>query len=248
MARIPRIPFHFHAEGHAFSGEIHHPFWYPIKAKASTSLPTIGGHATARHERFSCHEFVSFERAHTHVSGKREAEFVYVTHVATTIEGLNIEGVLTADRIVCRLTSTHDNAHPEGLILADGTEFHNLRIRGFEVKVKLRHKLLEDCDNFEKLRGKVEEEKESKKPVRFDQGAAICTLVESIETDLPKAPGSHGHVLEVPNFGKITIAEIFAVQGSRTVTMLHLELGSPQTANMTVSEAGTNGRPWPPPP
>jgi hypothetical protein len=107
---------------------------------------------------------------------------------------------------------------------------------------------LEDCDNFEKLRGKVEEEKESKKPVRFDQGAAICTLVESIETDLPKAPGSHGHILEVPNFGKVTIAEIFAVQGSRTLTMLHLELGSPQTANMTVSEAGTNGRPWPPPP
>ena len=57
-----------------------------------------------------------------------------------------------------------------------------------------------------------------------------------------------GHVLEVPNFGKVTIAEVFAVQGSRTVTMLHLELGSPQTANLTVAEAGTNGRPWPPPP
>jgi len=248
MARIQRIPFHFHAEGHAFSGEIHHPFWYPIKAKASTSLPTIGGRATARHERFSCHEFVSFERAHTHVSGRREAEFVYVTHAATTIEGLNIEGVLTADRIVCRLTSTHDNAHPEGLIRADGTEFNNLRIRGYEVKVKLRHKLLEECDNFEKLHRKVRSEKGAGKIASYDDGAAICTLVERIETDLPNVIREGDHVLEVPDFGKVTIAEVFAVAGSRTVTMLHLELGSPQTANLTVSEAGTNGRPWPPPP
>ena len=86
MARIPRIPFHFRAAAHAFSGEIHHPFWYPIKAKAATSLPTIGGLATARHENFSCHEFVSFKKAHSHVSGRRVANEVYVTTATTTIE------------------------------------------------------------------------------------------------------------------------------------------------------------------
>lgn len=248
MARVPRIPFHFHAEGHAFSGEVHEPFWYSIKAKAATSLPTIGGQASARHERFHCHELVSFERAHTHVAGRRVAELVYVTHATTTIEGLNIEGVLKADRIVCRLTSTHDPQHPEGLILANGTKFENLRIRGHEVKVILRHKLLEDCDNFEKLHAKVKAEKDSGKLARYDNGATICTLVERIETTLPDATKEGDHVLVVPEFGKITIAEIFAVQGSRTVTMLHLELGSPQTANLTIAEAGTNGRPYPPPP
>jgi hypothetical protein len=248
MAPIPRIPFHFHAEGHAFSGEVHEPFWYPIKAKAATSLPTIGGHASARHERFNCHDLVSFERAHTHVSGRKLDDKVYVTHATTSIEGLSIEGVLTADRIVCQLSSRHDLQHPEGLILANGTKFENLRIRDHEVKVKLRHKLLEDCDNFEKLHAKVKAEGDSGKLVRYDNGATICTLVERIETTLPNAVKEGDHVLVVPGFGKITIAEIFAVQGSRTVTMLHLELGSPQTANLTIAEAGTNGRPYPPPP
>jgi hypothetical protein len=248
MARIPRIPFHFHAEGHAFSGEIHHPFWYPIDAKAATSLPTIGGHATAHYENFSCQEFASFKRAHTHVSGRRVGEKVYETHATTTVEHLDIEGVLTADRIVCRLNSVHDPEHPEGLILANGTRFENLRIRGHEVKVILRHKLLEDCDNFEKLRNKVKSEKSAGKIASFDDGATICTLVERIETNLPGVVREGDHILVVPDFGKVTIAEIFAVAGSRTLTMLHLELGSPQTANLTVAEDGTNGRPYPPPP
>lgn len=247
MAPIPRIPFHFHAEGHAFSGEIHHPFWYPIPALASTSLPTIGGHALAHHGDFSFHEFASFRKAHTHVSGRKIGE-IYETHATTTIEHLNIEGVLTADRIVCSLSSTHDPKSLEPLILANGTRFDNLRIRGHELKIILRHKLLEDCDNFEKLHHKVESEHRVGKKVFWDSGAAICTLVERIETDLPYVPKDGGHVFDVPDFGKVTIAEIFAVYGSRTLTMLHLELGSPQTANFTVVEDSTNGRPWPPPP
>lgn len=251
MAPIPRIPFHFHAEGHAFSGEIHEPFWYPIEAKAATSLPTIGGHASAHHGEFSCHELVSFKCARTHVSGRKVGE-VYLTHATTTIEGLNIEGVLTADRIVCRLRSTHAAGALEPVILADGSRFENLRIRGHEVKVILRHKLLEDCDNFEKLHARVKGERDSGKGSgklgRYDDGATICTLVDRIETTLVDVVKEGDHVLVLPGFGKITVAEIFAVQGSRTLTMLHLELGSPQTANLTIAEDGTNGRPYPPPP
>lgn len=247
MAPIPRIPFHFHAEGHAFSGEIHEPFWYPIKAKASTSLPTIGGHASARHGKFSCHELVSFECARTHVSGRKVGE-VYLTHATTTIEGLNIEGVLTADRIVCRISSKHAVGAPEPVILADGSKFENLRINGHKVDVRLRHNLLQECDTFEKLRNKVATETKSAKNTRVDNGAALCTLVERIESDLPQAPKDGGNVINLAGFGKITLAEVFAVYGSRTLTMLHLELGSPQTANLTVAEDGTNGRPWPPPP
>jgi hypothetical protein len=244
MARIPRIPFHFHAEGHALSGEIHEPVWYPITAKASTSLPTIGGQAESFHQSFSAHEFISFKKAHTHVAGRRTSEKVYVTHATTTVEGLNIEGVLTADRITCRLTSTHDPKHPEGLILSNGSVFDNLRIQGHKVEVILRHKVLEDFDTIDKFGKKVESEKKSGTIVK--SGVVICSLVEKIVSDLPFIPKDGGHVFEVPNFGKVTIAEVFAEAGTRTLTMLHLELGSPQTANVTVSETRTNGKPYPP--
>lgn len=246
MARIPRIPFHFRAVAHAFSGEIHHPFWFPIKAKAATSLPTIGGLATARHENFSCHEFVSFKKAHSHVSGRQVANEVYVTSATTTIEHLDIEGVLTADRIVCRLSSTYDHQHPEGLILAAGSRFDNLKINGHKVEVALRHGFLEECDNFEKLSKKIKSEKDSGKIARVGDGVAVFTLVEKMVSDLPFVPKDGGYVFEVPNFGKVTVAEIFAEPAARTLTMLNLELGSPQMANFTIAEGGTNGKPPPP--
>jgi hypothetical protein len=246
MARIPRIPFHFRAQAHAFSGEIHHPFWYPIKAKAATSLPTIGGLATARHENFSCHEFVSFKKAHSHVSGRQVANEVYVTTATTTIDYLDVEGVLTADRIVCHLSSTYDHKHPEGLILAAGSKFENLKINGHKVEVFFRHGFLEELDNFEKLRNIIEAERKAGKVAKVGSGVAVFTLVERIASDLPFVPKDGGYIFEVPNFGKVTVAEIFAEPAARTLTMLHLELGSPQTGNFTIGEGGTNGKPPPP--
>lgn len=246
MARIPRIPFHFRAQAHAFSGQIHHPFWYPIRAKAATSLPTIGGLATARHGSFRCHELVSFSSAHSHVSGREISKNVYETHAATTIENLSIEGVLTAERVACRVSSIYSEKHPEGLILTDGSKFENLRIAGKRVDVKLRHGLLEENESFDKLRKLIEKEKKAGKAARVNDGVAVFGLVEEIETELPYVPKKGGYIFEVPNFGLVTIAEIFAEPAARTLTMLHLELGSPQTGNLTGGESGTNGKPPPP--
>ena len=143
--------------------------------------------------------------------------------------------------------TTHDPKHPEGLILANGSAFENLRILGHKVDVILRHKLLEDHDTFDALRKRVASEKKSGTIAKSGSGVVICSLVERIVSDLPFIPKDGGHVFEVPNFGKITVAEVFAVARTRTLTMLHLELGSPQTANLTVAETVTNGQPYPPP-
>ncbi len=69
--------------------------------------------------------------------------------------------------------------------------------------------------------------------------------MEKIETKLKGVDGRH-HVIEVKNFGKIFLAEIFAYPGTRTLTMLRLELGSPHVADLTVCETGGNGQPSPP--
>jgi hypothetical protein len=174
------------------------------------------------------------------------ANEVYQTHATTTIELLDIEGVLTADRIVCRLSSTYDHQHPEGLILAAGSRFENLKINGHKVEIILRHGFLEECDNFEKLSKRVKSEQDSGKIAKIGGGVAVFTLVEKIVSDLPFIPKDGGYVFEVPNFGKVTVAEIFAEPAARTLTMLHLELGSPQTGNFTIAEGGTNGKPPPP--
>ncbi|HVH61280.1 MAG TPA: hypothetical protein VM709_13155, partial [Candidatus Sulfotelmatobacter sp.] len=74
MATPHRIAYHFHAEGHGFSGEFRHPLWSVIPAQASASLPTIGGHADSAAENFHFQDFVCFKSAHTFTSGKRRQD------------------------------------------------------------------------------------------------------------------------------------------------------------------------------
>ena len=239
------IPFHFHAEGHALSGEFRHPGRSLIEAQASVSLPTIGGHARAHVDHYFHSDFASFRTAHTQVNGRWIDDETVLTTATSTIEDLNILEVVTADRIVSRLTFTHKHDKKEGLIVSVGSEFHNLRVLGHELKVTLRHELLSDSETFEQLRNKVASDKDSEKIAVIGDGVAVCSLVERIETDLP---GVHPrqHIFRVPNFGKISLAEVFAEHGRRVLTMIRLELGSPHVANLTVTEASTNGKPSPP--
>lgn len=248
MPHLYRIPFHFHAHGHALSGEFRHPLWAVIPAQASASLSTIGGIAVSKAENFHFQDFVCFKSAHTHMSGKRrrgETE-AYVTHASTVVKGLNILGVVKADRIVSRLTSIHKPNETEGLIIAEDSRFEGLKINDEDVKVTLRHDLLVKCKTFDDLREGIASDTKSGKIAESYDKVAICSLVEKIETKL-KGVDTKRHLIEVPNFGKIFLAEIFAYPGSRTLTMLRLELGSPHVAELTTAQTTTNGQPVPPP-
>src|SRR5258708_23991774 len=247
MAHLHRIPFHFHGHGHALSGEFRHPLWAIIPAQASASLSTIGGIAVAHGENFHFQDFVCFKSAHTHISGKRrrdEAGETFVTHASTVVKGLNILGVVTADRIVSRLTSIHKPKECEGHIIAEDSRFEGLKINGEDVKVILRHELLVKCKTFGDLTKGIAGDRKSGKMVALDEECkvAICSLVEKIETKL-QGVDSKRHLIEVPNFGKIFLAEVLAYPGTRTLTMLRLELGSPPLAGHAVAESGRNGQP-----
>lgn len=248
MDRARHRRFIFHAEGHALSGVFTRPISHSIEAQAATSLPTIGGHARSHVENFQTpHNLISFKTAHTHASGSWQDEgIITTTHVTTTIEHLNILDVVTADRIVCRLTSEHKNGRLEGHIIAIGSRFENLRIAGHEVKVKLRHDLFLQCETYEDLQKRVATDKDSGKIAITHHGATHCSLVEKIETDLPGVELGRDHVLRIPHFGKIFLAEIIAEPGTRTLTMMRLSLGSPHCAELTVAEDRTNGSTMPP--
>ncbi len=236
--------FFFHAEGHAFSGQFHRPVCVPIEALASISLPTIGGHAHTRVDNFHIPRLVTFKSAHTHVSGSQIGEDTYTTQITTVIEGLRILDFLTADRIVARLTSERKRRDKESHILALGSTFENLRIGGYEVKVILRHDLFLQCKTYADLAKEVASDKKSGKIAATSGGATVCSLVEKIETDFPGLDKTK-HVLEIPHFGVISLAEIFAEPSRRVLTMLGLKLGSPDGADLVAAQAATNGQTWP---
>jgi len=246
MSAKPRIPFHFQAQAHAFSGTFQHPFVYLIEAQAATSLPTIGGHTSSRVENFCADHLVRFAAAHCYVSGGWQDDEIVTTHSTAAIEGLNILDFVTADRIVAHLTSELRRGEVEGHIVALGSTFDGLKIGGHDVKVTLRHDLLLECKDFDSLRKRLAKDKKPGKISATSNGVALCSLVEEIKTDLPGVEKS-GHILRIPHFGEIAVAEVFAAFGTRTLTMLRLELGSPTSGTATVAESTTNGLPPPPP-
>ena len=246
-----RIPFHFHSEGHAFSGEFRHPTWSIIPAQASAALPTIGGHAESASENFRFLDYVRFRHAHTHISGKKrisDSSESYVTHVTSVIEDLDILGMVQAERIIARLTSIHRVGDPEPHITADDSRFEGLRINNQNVKVTLRHNLLIENKTAADVIGKgIASDKKNGRMVGIDaeRKVAVCSLVDKIQTKLPGV-NAKKHLIEVKNFGRIYLAELFVAESTRTLTMLRLELGSPHVATITSGEVLSNGQPLPP--
>jgi hypothetical protein len=245
MSPKPHIPFHFHANGHALSGQFVRPVPHSLGTFAATSLPSIGGHAHAHVESHDVPRLVSFKNAHTHVSGSWEDEDTITTEANASIEHLKILHVLTADRIVSRLTAEAKRDQKEPHILAIGSTFGNLRVGGYEIKVSLRHDLFLESKTFAEFQKRVTKDAKAAKMSVVGDGVLLCSLVDEIVTDLPGAQ-IKGHILIVPHFGKIAFAEVFAADSTRTLTMLRLELGSPDSGSVTVTETLTNGKPMPP--
>jgi len=71
-----------------------------------------------------------------------------------------------------------------------------------------------------------------------EKGAVLCSLVDEVQgTSSGKA---YGHVICVPDFGKIILGELILDQNSYHLTMIRLELGSP-TQGCTTFAATTGG-------
>ena len=239
--------FRYHANAHVLSGQIERPVPHMIEVQAGTALPAIGGSGNSRAEHFRLNHFVSFKAGYSHVSGGENVEngkTIHTTLVTAGVEGLNILDTATADRIVARLTSEHHSEQLEGHIIALGSHFDGLRLLGFDVKVTLRHDLLINSKTFVDLQNSVKRDaKAGKIAIRSDE-VAVFSLVEKIETDLGKLPGVkiEGHVIRIPHFGEVALAEVFAGRGTRTLTMLRFQLGSPTAGRLVVDQVEAGGR------
>ena len=284
--------YHYHANAHAVSGQFWRPFQRVIEVQAPSVLPSIGGVGNSRVDNFRLDDFVSFKAGYTHVAGsemevtddkgivlkgaKGQPRIAHTTQVTATVEGLNILDVITADRIVGRLTSVHDledkEAEGEARIILIGSRFENLRIAGCDVHVSLHHELFLKLDTFGAVRGlpnkhelwKLAEETvratdpdaKTEKGPPAAHGALLCSLVKDVkfkclDEGQDECPGvkRHGrHRFHVQDFGNVYLGEVLLQHGQKTLTMLRLELGSPSGASMTMVQASSNGQPWPPTP
>jgi hypothetical protein len=253
--------FQYHACAQGFSAQFSRPFHEHVDVQAATSLPVTGGHGSAAVENFRFHEFLSFKRAYSHVSGGFQAEdSSNNTLVTSVVEGLNLMDVLTIGRVVCRLYSKHPADAHEASITLHGSKFEDVTICGESVKIDLDFDLFERlpsfkhaCDlfnandaAFKKVAGDPFETG-TVLPQQGSDGAFLCSLIKHGSLHV-KHPGVDvkAHSIHVRGFGTVYFAETFITHGQRTLTMLRFDLGSSTKAGGAAASGTTNGKQYPP--
>ena len=97
------------------------------------------------------------------------------------------------------------------------------------------------------LAGGAERSKGQRFLVQAD-GTIYATVVREVRWKGKPYPGARidGHVVTVPNFGRIFLGEIFVSANARRLTMMRLQLGSPVGGFIAFAEAESNGSWYPP--
>jgi hypothetical protein len=263
---------YFHAEANSLGGFIDQPVQKTVPPQASSSLPAVGGHVTHRTEALNFEGIVSCRSAYTRVSGRHVEDGTPSTVATSVLEGLNIGEVVTAERVVAQVSIQHPvKGHP--IISFTGSRFEGLRIAGRDASLLLNESLLEGGATapasrepltwplFQKT-GNLQAAKLIKSAKGDDDfkwiidrygwqapgskanGCALCSLVDGMHQEVPGR--SFGHVLHVPNFGKIFFGEVIAFPTSVHLSMIRAELGSPTSASMNMVSAVVNGHGFPP--
>jgi hypothetical protein len=126
----------YHAEGVALQGTLRAPIEQKIEQLIPLDLnDRRGGHLTRTVSNVSIEGLVSIKRAETRVSGSK-IKGKYVTLATTIVEGLRVFEVLSVDRVISQVSTSHavKNGHvPKVTFL--GSKFENLQISGIPVDI-----------------------------------------------------------------------------------------------------------------
>jgi hypothetical protein len=273
MEPIKKI-YLYTAHAYGLGGNITRPFQHVLDVHAGSALPAEGGYEVSRAENFRLKEIISYDATYTVVSGSRDEKDGSFTSLASaTIEGLNILDMVTADRVVARISSKQFINDDEPTVTPVGCHFENLRIAGCPVHVELDNDLFNRLGTFSSFKQEYEQNQQSREMMqaRFlwgkpksdvpeflrerykwfsgdgfpeSKGIALCSLVKDFKTNCTEIK-RYGHVIEVPQFGKIYIAEMMLKRHERDVTMLRVELGSPIGGSSSNAEASGGGTTYP---
>jgi hypothetical protein len=265
----------YHAEASVLSGHLRLPLHQEIPPQAYARLAESGGYLTQNTGAYRLEGAISFASAYTQVAGNTDAKPGHGWNTLTTavVEGLNVMDVVTADRVVGQISTDHPLVGYVPTVTFLGTRFENLRIAGHPVKLDLDLDVLgakpgndapytadpgfigRVAAQYQRIRS--HQDLPAEVAARYNQVPSSSANLESIECSLVnQTDGSHsgrsfGHVIDVPNFGKVYLATLRlhqsdfqqAVPKQTTLSLNMIELHMGCIANGTAMVAGltTNG-------
>jgi hypothetical protein len=313
-------PHYFHAEAHALKGMLDRPFDQEIKPQAFVKLEKLeteeerSDYLSQHSKNYRLEGIISYSSAHTQVSGHKSKKHpgASVTLATSQVDNLNVLNVVTADRVVAQVSTTHFPDHRAPAVTFLGTHFENLRIArhrsepflnlglcgdkpadkdgmyvgqgtGFMAAVEAQYKRMKAAwsaraaekpesslatryDGFELDSCKVAERAvaahaEEVESGKSDWDGITCSLVENVEIKdigvkdadgrsiaIPPPAKTSGHVIHIPDFGTIFLAELTVKHNAFDLTMIRLEMGCLADGHVKISTCDVNGGRKPPGP
>jgi len=145
--------YHNHAYG--FSGQMERPNHHIIPTQATIVLGTHGGNGCDRIEGFRHEGIISFDAAYVEVGGSYdECHDRHTSFACATVEKLNIQNMVTADKIVSRVAVYSGNDKDtvcENTYNITGSHFENLRIAGHKIDVELATHVFQENNSHSKI-------------------------------------------------------------------------------------------------
>lgn len=271
MAPEKRIHY-YHADTTALGGHIQTPIEQMIPVIAPLSLPPVGGYAVARAERYRLEGIVSFESAYTQVAGSvSRKNGAWTTLASSVVEGLNILDVIAADRVVSQIATEHPREGYDPKVTFIGTQFQNVKIGGYAVEPVLNLNLCQQAlgeDGYPK--SSLFEDKQFLATVekqyrdltaaknvpawvrerytwdnaqRERRGNVVCSLVSQVNGEFPGS--AYGNILEIPEIGRVFLAELLVDHNSFRVIAMRCELGCVTGGNIGIGTSTIEGRTHP---
>jgi len=270
----------YHAEAGAIHGTLVLPVAQLIEPQAHAKVEPIGGYESQNGKPFRIEGIVSYATAHTQVAGHTDDKPTrgFKTLSTAVLEDLNILNVVTADRVVAQVSTEHPLDDQDGHVPAVtflGSQFYNLRIAGFPVEVELDLNLVNPEEHSGKISFTKNEAFLKRLAARFDvfrrdgddvpeelrkryqSGPVRSDGTESTEYSLVKEvkgtfPGqSFGHVLDIPNFGKVYLGVVriehsdYEENIPKTtlieLTMIDVRMGCLASGQVACANAKNNG-------
>lgn len=239
---------YFHADATAIGGQIQRPVVKNVPTQAPVSLAPAGGETDATGApSFEFEEIISADSSRTRVEGNIQSGLA-TTRMKSQVRGLNVLERVRADQLLAFIEAVHPGKPPDvPRIEFGGTSITNLRVDDSTLEVSLDLDLL-NCGNGKGFPDKPHVQNKAlweKVAQKYDEKNAhlVCTLVKKIRVIKGKFPGKviRPNILEIPDFGRVHLAELLVSYHSFQLIMMRFELGCPTTGALSVSSGKVNG-------
>jgi hypothetical protein len=233
--------FVYSAHGIAVAGRITRPFDRPLEPQGVCVLPACGGSVSSRAGAFSLSDpesgrlLFSYASAEMSIQGSESASGVHRTVLLSTVRDINVANVLKADEVTLKLTLEYDLAADRVTIGTEESRYVNLTIAGQAFDVTLDHALGREAADYDTFRRNHPEHPERRGKIHYALGRHPLLKFDA------SGHGYHHH----PDFGRVYFGEWNAAPYTQQLTMLRLDLGSPQAGLLWLGGGGTNGNPPP---